>query len=213
MHGLGEAVVLVHGLWMHGMVFVLQRRRLARQGFAVHTFSYPSVRGRLDANASALAGFVAALAAARIHLVGHSLGGVVVLSMLARNADARIGRVVLMGTPYRGSHCARLLTHVPGLAGVVGRSLREWLATTPPPLPSGADLGVISGSRSIGVGRLLPGLPKPNDGIVAVAETVVPHVRDAITLHVSHSEMLVSRRCIDQVAAFLRTGRFEHGAP
>lgn len=213
MHGHGEAVVLVHGLWMHGIVFVLQRRRLARQGFSVHTFSYPSVRGRLDANARALAGFVAALPAARIHLVGHSLGGLVVLSMLARHTDPRIGRVVLMGAPYHGSHCARLLARIPALAGVVGRSLREWSAATPPPLPSGTDLGVISGSRSIGVGRLLPGLPKPNDGIVAVAETVIPHARDAITLHVSHSEMLVSRRCIDQVAAFLRTGRFEHGAP
>jgi pimeloyl-ACP methyl ester carboxylesterase len=213
MHGHAEAVVLVHGLWMHGIVFALQRRRLARQGLAVHAFSYPSVRGRLDANARALAGFVAALPAARIHLVGHSLGGLIVLSMLARHADPRIGRIVLMGTPYRGSHCARLLARVPALAGVVGRPLREWLATAPPPLPSGIDLGVISGSRGIGTGRLLPGLPKPNDGIVAVAETVVPHARDAITLHVSHSEMLVSRSCIDQVAAFLRSGRFEHGAP
>lgn len=208
MHGRLEAVVLVHGLWMRGIVFALQRRRLARRGFAVHAFSYPSMRGTLAANARALAAFVAGVAGTRVHLVGHSLGGLVVLSMLAHHPDPRIGRIVLMGSPYRGSHCARVLARVPGLATIVGHSIRDWVAHPPPPLPPGIEIGVISGDRSLGVGRVLPGLPKPNDGIVAVAETELPHARDAITLHVGHSEMLVSQRCADQVAAFLRNGRF-----
>ncbi|AKU14529.1 acetyltransferase/hydrolase [Azoarcus sp. CIB] len=45
-----------------------------------------------------------------------------------------------------------------------------------------------------------------------VEETRVAGARDAITLHVSHMEMLLSARCADQVAAFLHTGEFAHDA-
>lgn len=202
--------MLVHGLWMHGVVFMLQRRRLAQRGFVVHTFSYPSVRTPLQDNARALARFIGVLEAHEIHLVGHSLGGLIVLSMLAHYPDPRVGRVVLMGSPYLGSHCATLLMRMPGLSRMVGRSIRDWIADAPPPVPATIEIGVLSGDRSLGVGRMLPGLPKPNDGIVAVAETHLAQAHDAITLHVSHSEMLISARCTDQVGAFLRTGRFTH---
>ncbi|HRP98005.1 MAG TPA: alpha/beta fold hydrolase, partial [Rhodocyclaceae bacterium] len=95
MHGRLEAVVLVHGLWMRGIVFALQRRRLARRGFAVHAFSYPSMRGTLAANARALAAFVAGVAGTRVHLVGHSLGGVIALVLIP--ALAVVGLVAASG--------------------------------------------------------------------------------------------------------------------
>ena len=57
-----------------------------------------------------------------------------------------------------------------------------------------------------------PELPEPNDGIVAVAETVIPGERDRIILPVSHSGMLVSRAVATQAAAFLRNGKFDHAA-
>ena len=94
---------------------------------------------------------------------------------------------------------------------LAGRSLKDWLALPRPQLPEQAEIGVLSGSRSLGLGRLVPGLPRPNDGVVAVAETRLPEAKDFITLPVSHAEMLVSRNCADQVAAFLKTGSFIHG--
>jgi len=201
-------VLLVHGLWMHGAVFHLLRRRLVRRGFSVRTFSYPSVRNSLAANTSLLEAFVDGLASERIHLVGHSLGGVLILNLLARQRVSRIGRVVLMGAPCCGSHCARLLAGLPGLAGIVGHSVRDWLAAPRPILPTGLEIGVLSGNRGIGMGRLLPGLPAPNDGIVAVSETRLEQATDSLTLHVGHSEMLFSAACADQVEAFLTSGRF-----
>jgi pimeloyl-ACP methyl ester carboxylesterase len=203
-----EAIVLVHGLWMHGRVFALQRHRLVARGYRAACFSYPSVSRGLSANADALAGFVSATEAERIHLVGHSLGGLVALDMLARYRDPRLGRVVLMGSPCRGSNSATVLLRIPGLAEVVGRSLRDWLTMPPPELPVGIEIGVIAGSRSLGFGRLLPGLGWPNDGMVAVGETRLAQASDAITLPVGHSEMLFSRTCLEQALAFLADGRF-----
>ncbi len=206
-----ETVILVHGLWMHGSVFLLQQWRLAREGFAVRAFSYPSVRHGLGHNARALGRFVAETGGAKIHLVGHSLGGLVALSMLADHPDTRIRRVVVMGTPWAGSHCAAALLACRGLSSIVGRSLRDWLALPCPALPESIEVGVLAGTRSLGLGRFVPGLPRPNDGVVSVEETRLPEARDFIALPVSHSEMLVSRACAEQVATFLQTGSFVHG--
>jgi len=205
-----EAIVLVHGLWMHGIVFFRQQQILTRRGFAVRTFSYPSVRRGLAANTDALARFIADLDAPRIHLVGHSLGGLLVLSLLSQHREPRLGRAVLMGSPCCGSHCAQVLTRIPGLSAIVGHSVRDWLALPAPQIPEEVEIGVISGDRSLGMGGLLPGLPKPNDGIVALDETRFAQATDSITLHVGHSEMLFSSACADQIVAFLGTGHFLH---
>jgi pimeloyl-ACP methyl ester carboxylesterase len=47
-----QTIVVVHGLWMTGAVFALQRIRLARRGYRVLAFSYPSMRLALDEIAS-----------------------------------------------------------------------------------------------------------------------------------------------------------------
>jgi pimeloyl-ACP methyl ester carboxylesterase len=205
-----ESIVLVHGLWMHGAVFFRQKTLLARRGFAVRTFSYPSVRRGLSANVDALDRFIGTLDAERIHLVGHSLGGLLLLCLLSQHREPRIGRAVLMGPPCCGSHSAKVLMQLPGMSAIVGHSVRDWLALSAPRTAANIEIGVISGDRGIGLGRLLPGLPKPNDGIVAVEETRLAQATDAITLHVGHSEMLFSTRCADQITAFLRSGRFLH---
>ncbi len=197
---------------MHGIVFFRQRQALTRRGFAVRTFSYPSVRQDLATNTGALSHFITSLDAPRIHLVGHSLGGLLVLNALSLHRDPRLGRAVLMGAPCCGSHCAKTLARVPGVSAIVGRSMHDWVARDIPRIPDDFEVGVISGDRSLGTGRLLPGLPKPNDGIVAVEETLFAQATDSITLHVGHSEMLFSTVCVDQIVAFLHTGRFIHAS-
>lgn len=206
----GETVILVHGLWMHGLAFAFYRRRLAGQGFAVSTFSYPSVRRGLTENVQALAGFASRLDTPTIHLVGHSLGGLLVLASLARLSEIRVGRVVLLGSPVVGSHCAEGLLRWPGGSRLLGRSMRDWLSGAQPDLPAAVEIGVLAGCRSLGLGRVIRGLPQPNDGVVAVAETRLEGCRDSVVLPVAHSQMLLSPACIEQVAIFLKTGKFSH---
>lgn len=207
--GVGTAV-LVHGLWLHGIVFWPLRRWLAGAGVATCTFSYPSVRRTLAENAGSLSVFLHAIPSPIIHLVGHSLGGLVILSALASRPDPRVRRVVLLGSPCAGSYCGDVLLRHRASAAIVGRSLRDWLQQPRPRLPEGVEVGTLAGNRSLGLGRLIPGLPRPNDGVVTVAETSLAGARDRVVLPVSHSQMLVSKACAAQIASFLDHGRFVH---
>jgi pimeloyl-ACP methyl ester carboxylesterase len=205
-----ETVILIHGLWMRGLVLIPLQRWLCAEGFAVRRFSYPSWGGGVNDNVRLLTTFVNESPADVIHLVAHSLGGLVALKLLSQQPDARIRRVVLMGTPFAGCHCGVTVAATPLLAALVGRTLTEWFRLPRPALPPEVEIGVIAGTRSIGLGRLIPGLARPNDGMVTVSETHIAKARDSIALNVSHSGMLVSHASAGQIASFLRRGSFIH---
>jgi pimeloyl-ACP methyl ester carboxylesterase len=195
---------------MRGLVLLPHQRWLRAEGFSVRRFSYPSWRGGLAGNVRLLSSFINETPGAVIHLVAHSMGGLVVLKMLSQEPDARIRRVVLMGTPYTGCHCGITLAAQPVLTVLVGRTFKDWFSLPRPALPPAVEIGVIAGTHPISFGRLISGLARPNDGLVAVDETHIAAARDSITLNVSHSGMLVSRVCAGQIANFLRTGNFIH---
>lgn len=205
----GEPVIVIHGLWMQGLVMGLLARRIAGEGFTAHTWSYPTLRLSLTENAERFAQYCQALAAPRLHIVAHSMGGLVALRMLERHPHLHCGRLVLVGTPYGDSFSARRLARFPGGTTLLGRSIGEWLAG-PRARPRGdTEVGIIAGTRGFGLGRLVaPDLPRPNDGVVTLAETAIPGVGERIELGVGHTEMLLSREVARQCCAFLRHGRF-----
>ena len=203
-----EPVVVVHGLWCGPWIMAILARRLAGCGFVPRCFGYPTVRRSPAENGRALAGFVAALPGERFHVVGHSLGGLVVLHWLAAGPDPRLGRVVLMGTPFRGAVVARRLLHLPGGRGLLGRSVEAGLLGGAPAPPAGVEIGVLAGDMGIGLGTLLGGAGRPSDGVVAVAETELPGAAARRVLHLNHTGLLLSKRAAAEVCHFLRHGRF-----
>jgi len=210
MNAAPDTVVLVHGLWVHGIAMALMRRRLERDGFRVFAYSYPSVRLGFAENAARLARYCRDMGALRSHFIGHSLGGLIVLRMLEEALDVVPGRVVLAGTPVAGSHAARRLARIPGGSAALGRSMMEWIEPRTLACSIGCDIGVIAGRMPVGAGRIVaPDLPAPHDGAVSVEETRLPAMRDHIVLNVSHSGMLVSRAVAHQIDEFLRHGAFE----
>jgi pimeloyl-ACP methyl ester carboxylesterase len=205
--------VLVHGLWVHGVLMEWQRRYLDRTGFETSCYSYPSVRLTLTENAERLARYARTLAAPRIHWVGHSLGGLLILRLLERELALPPGRVVLLGVPYRDSYAGRVLARSVLGARALGCSMREWMECARPAQFPGREIGVIAGSVGVGLGRIVaPKLPAPNDGVVTVAETDCEAACDRIVMPINHAGMLVSRGVARQAGVFLRSGRFDHGA-
>jgi len=208
----GTKVVYVHGLWLRGYEATLLRHRLAAALDAeVLAFSYPSVRQNLAENAAALARYLSRVRAERLHLVAHSLGGLVILRMFESELTLPPGRIVFMGSPVRGSEAARRLVRLPlGLgATLLGRTAGEALVTPRERRWSGQrELGVIAGELAVGAGRLLGPMAGPNDGTVLVRETDLPGATKQIRLRVSHSGMPFSGVVARQVTAFLRDGRF-----
>ena len=206
---MSEHVVLVHGLWMHGALMRWLAGRIERAGYTVHRFTYPSVRINLAENSRRLAAFCSALAVPRVHLVGHSLGGLLIARMLDEAQRPDIGRVVFLGVPFVDSHAARRLGRVRVGAAAMGASIAEWLRGARPGGLARYDIGVVAGNRGLGLGQwVAPDLPAPHDGTISVSETLVPGARDHIVLPVSHSEMVISLPVARQVVEYLRRGRF-----
>ncbi len=207
-----EPVIIVHGLWVHGLVMGWLARRIAQCGFDTHTYSYPSMHLTLTENAGRLARYCESLGAPRVHIVAHSIGGMVALKMLETARGIRCGRLVLLGTPYSGSFAAQRLARFPGGTALLGRTVAEWLSQ-PRPGVHAEEAGIIAGDGGFGLGRLVaPDLPRPNDGVIALAETEIPGVTRRVVLDVGHSAMLISRDVARQCCAFLRSGQFETAA-
>lgn len=201
-------VVLVHGLWMNGFAMLPLARRIERCGFQVTRHGYRSVSRGLRDNARALAALCKE-SSGRVHLVGHSLGGLVVMAMLNEHAEIPVHRVVLIGSPYADSASAHGLGRFVWSRGILGHTIQDWLRRPRPPVPEGVELGVIAGDVSFGLGRLFVSLQAPNDGVVMLDETRVPGAADSIVLHVSHSAMLVAPAVARAACSFLRNGCFE----
>ncbi|MEL6447694.1 MAG: alpha/beta fold hydrolase [Pseudomonadota bacterium] len=211
-------VITLHGLWLTGAEATRLRRRLRdRHGYNVHALHYRTVRASLTQNARVLRDFMAERLRDRMdtpcHLVGHSLGGLVILKMLLDWPEAPPGRVVCLGTPLNGSESALRVAKLPGGESLLGRSIAEGVLDAPASEWAqrfeGRDVGVLAGTWPVGMGRLLGKLSEPNDGTVTVAETRWRHATDHLELAASHTTLVTSREVADQVAHFIGHGQFD----
>jgi pimeloyl-ACP methyl ester carboxylesterase len=204
-------IVLVHGLWNRGWSMAAMAKRLRAQGHQVLVFSYPTRGNNLDGHADELHTFLGKSNADELHLVGHSMGGLVILNMLSRYDDLPPGRVVLMGTPVKGASVVKRLEKLPGQKFIFGKS-RDNLLQGFQHTPSGYETGMIRGTRTFGFGKIVGGHSEPNDGSIAISETELDGLKDSVELAVAHSEMLISREVVGQVEQFLLHGVFKKGA-
>lgn len=211
---MSTVIVYVHGLWQRGLESHWLRRRLSQDLDAeARTFSYPSVAADATTNARALAKYLGAMRADTLHLIGHSLGGLVILKLFGEDAEAQArlppGRIVLLGSPLRGSRSAQKLARLPFGKKIMGLGVGEELLASRERRWNGArDLGVIAGDLGFGFGRLVGPLGGPSDGTILVEETELDGTADRLVLRVSHTGMLFSAAVARAAGAFFRTGRF-----
>jgi pimeloyl-ACP methyl ester carboxylesterase len=111
----GTPILLVHGIMDNRSVFTVLRRHLRRRGFgAVHTMNYSLLTGDVRTAAHELRRQVERLleltGAERVHLVGHSLGGVIARYYVQRmGGSAHVDALVTLGSPHTGTLAAHLL--------------------------------------------------------------------------------------------------------
>jgi hypothetical protein len=162
-------------------------------------------------NAQALARFLLETRADTLHLVGHSLGGLVILKLFENGYGAGLapGRIVLLGSPLVGSRAARNLARLPLGRKILGRGVDEELLEVRQRRWNGErELGVIAGSLRLGLGQLVGATGGPGDGTILVAETRLEGISQHLILRVSHTGLPFSAAVAAQTAAFLSTGRF-----
>jgi len=195
---------------MNGLELGLLRSRLAQRcGCPALTFSYRSVPRALPENARRLRRRIDEIDADTVHLVGHSLGGVLALQMLNLFPTDRIGRIVCLGSPLVDSSAARRLARWSLGRKLIGRTLHDGVISQPLISADGSrEIGVIAGSTGVGVGVIVGTLEVPHDGVVSVRETRLPGITDHLVLPVTHVGLIFSSKVADQTAQFLRFGKF-----
>jgi pimeloyl-ACP methyl ester carboxylesterase len=199
-------IVLVHGIWNARSWLMPLARRLRDEGFEVDVFGYPSIVGGPEPAIAALIERVRA--GGPVHLMGHSLGGMIVLEALRRVPDLPVQRAVCLGSPLCGSHAARSLGRRRWTAPVLGRS-GALLQAGCPPWAGSVPVGMVAGNVARGIGRLIARFDGESDGTVGLAETRLPGLAAHCTVPASHTGLVFSGDAARQAARFLREGRFD----
>jgi pimeloyl-ACP methyl ester carboxylesterase len=210
-------VVLLHGLGRSARNMLILKWRLQGRGYHVCNVDYDS---RVDALETAADAVHASLEECvttdgPVHFVTHSLGGLVLRSLLERHPPSRAGRAVMLAPPNAGSEIADHFRGSVWTRSILG-PLADQLGTGADDLPRRLPIpsipfGVIAGNQWINPAGPL-WLPGPHDGTVSVASTRLPGMLDHIVLPYTHTFIMNPARVADQIEAFLEQGRFLHPA-
>lgn len=210
-----DGVLFLHGIARRSASLARMERAFQAQGYATLNLDYPARTAALADLAALVAPAMAAFAArvSHVHVVTHSMGGLVARALLTRQRPDNLGRVVMLAPPNGGSEVADRLHGMaayrrffgPAGAELTTRrdaSLAALLGTVDYPL------GVIAGDRTLYPVESWLMLPRPNDGRVSVQRTRVAGMSAHVTLHTSHGLMMWNTRVIREALHFVRNGRF-----
>ena len=213
-------VVLLHGIAMGSWTLKKLERTLQRRGFATLNLDYASRKKPLEQLAEDIHAPVEAFASrldGPIHFVGHSMGGLLARTYVAKHRPERLGRVVLLGTPNGGSEIADLLQRLAiyrWFFGPAGAQLtthpQDGLASLP---ALDYPVGIVAGNRSLYPISSLFILPRPNDGRVSVDSAKLADIADHTIIRATHAGLTRHPSAIDQTIAFLSAGRFGSSYP
>ena len=209
-----EAVILLHGIFRTRRAMRPLEKFLQKKGYIVLNLDYPSTRLSLNELLHYIHGPINEFLKQEftsVHFVGYSMGELLIRAYLKRNRPEHMGRVVMLGTPNKGSHLAdflkrwRLYRWLWGPAGQELGTKQEKII----PLFGDVDyeLGIIAGSRSWDplCNLVFDG---PHDSRVAVESTKLEGMRDHLVLPLPHFCLPISARVKHQVLSFLQQGSF-----
>jgi pimeloyl-ACP methyl ester carboxylesterase len=215
--GLGECVVLLHGLARTSRAMEPLADALTSDGYIVENIDYPSRDYTIEELAPMAVGDgIEACrqngSAPTVHFVTHSLGGILVRQYFADNDLDRLGRVVMLGPPNQGSNAADAMRGVPGfewLNGPAGFQLGKGEESVPLRLgPPDFEFAVIAGNRTIDP-VTSQFLENPDDGRVSVEDTRLEGMSDFRVIDASHAFIMQDEEAFLLARNFLRYGSFD----
>jgi len=209
----GPTVVLLHGLLRGWRAMQPLCRVLSSGGFSTLNVPYPSNRLPIPELAARIRIEVEKITTPGqpVHFVTHSLGGILIRTLLADHVPWTPGRIVMLAPPNNGSEIVDWSIGHPWLQfllGPAGRSLGVGgFPSTLPRLPEGVEAAVIMGNRS-GMPFFKKLLEAQNDGIVSTSRGSIPGLRGFAVVEADHTFIHIHPETIRLCVAFLKNGSF-----
>ncbi len=210
-----ECVVLLHGLWRSNLAMRPIEAVLLQNGYTVVNLDYPSTAMTLeDLAVQHLAPAVALCegnVSGPVHLVSHSMGGIVIRQYLQNRAPQRPGRIVMLSPPNQGSELAVTFRDWPlfdWFAGAAAASLsRDERGVLDDLQPVPMETGIIAGDShrqwfDFGL------VEAPHDGTVTVNSMPLPEMKGFVVVHENHVSIRRSPEVHQHILHFLQHGRF-----
>lgn len=195
-----EAVVLVHGLWMKSWTWNTYRRFLESHGYKVYLFGYKTTQQSFELTLTQLTAFVNSRPESTVHLVVHSMGGI--LTMRALPYIKKSGKLMMLGSPVNGSRVAQKLKKMGWDTGLLKHASEPLTAGVSMPEVLRPSM-MIAGTSPFGLGRLIERRLGVSDGTVGVDETQADWIDQHQTIHSSHMGLLRNSDAMQKTLDFL----------
>ncbi len=209
-----ETVVLLHGLARSPRSMHKMEVALIDADYAVLNLGYDSRHHTIEKLAETVSQQIQAgtASATRVHIVTHSMGGILVRQMQAVAPLSNLGRVVMLSPPNQGSEVVDkigdtwIFRKVNGPAGQqLGTDSDSFVNQLP---PIDFECGVLTGDQSINwVNSCM--IPGKDDGKVSTQSAKTEDLADFKVHHVTHPFIMKKKAVIDDVIRFLKTGKFK----
>lgn len=203
--GIGRShVALVHGFLANRFMLAALASRLHARGFSATSWGYWNMGCSLLVHAERFARRLEDLDADpgvhRLHLVGHSMGCIIVRAALTRYRPHKLGRFVMLAPPNHGSFVATATERALGglLKPIAELSTRPDSLVNSLPEPNGVEFGVITAAW---------------DALIAPESTRLDACHAHTVVPTFHSGLLYRRDTADLVARFLDSGGFDPPPP
>ncbi|MGH9866625.1 MAG: esterase/lipase family protein [Candidatus Polarisedimenticolia bacterium] len=196
-----EVVILAHGMGRTRFSMASLATALEHEGFEIVNYGYPSRSDSIARLAQGLASRVqkeeARPEVTSVHLVGHSLGNILIRWVIANRRPAKLGRIVMLAPPNRGSHRADLAAPWFSWLSAPLPELTTWDTSTVNTIPTPADvpIGIIAGSH---------------DGTVPVTQTFLeaPCLCDHVVVPSGHTFIMRHQLVHRLTTDYLKSGSF-----
>lgn len=203
-------IIILHGLYMHGMVMQPLSHRLRDFGYRTKILSYNSVAidektvfERID---NALSSEMPNI------LVGHSLGGLVIKHYLESRqfSQQQVSHVVTIGSPIQGASIVTRIQEL-GMSVILGNAPSFGLQKHESDWTLPQKLGCIAGTLPLGARSLLMMDNKMmSDGTVTVDETKIVGMTDHVEIRSSHTSLIYTSLVPQQIDHFIQNDCFRH---
>ncbi len=215
-----ETVVILHGIARTSSSMINVEDYLQSAGYKTLNITYPSTDNNIDGIAKYLRSkFLTEefwRSAGQVHIVTHSMGGLVARRYLDNYKDIipehSLGRVVMLAPPNGGSEVSDLIHNIAPYKWYYGSAGDELTTEAQSKNKSDIyyDLGIIAGTKEWPYFVAAFVTPGKSDGRVTVEKTKLEGMKDHVSVNGTHTFIMDKTDVHIQIAQFLKNGVFNH---